>query len=210
MWAAVDDLWEPAFVSTLLGLLIRRSEAVTAFSLFNTVDEHGREIEVFPHAQELPSPDRYQRLRKYLLQDEARGKANLIYGLSRRRVVQAAGGFRRWGATLWGADMMVVFRLLSFGDLALSGDLLFHKRQDADARDVGRDALGAVCMSSRYWRDMRNWYGYLAGYARLIGHDEHLTAAQKIQLRALLVQRTIAVGQRQWRRRLRPPSAWPA
>ena len=93
MWAAADDLWEPGFVSTLLTLLQGSPEAVLAFSVLDTVDDEGATIEVYTSALQLPSSDRVVRLRNFLLQEETRGKPNLIYGLMRRHGIKIAGGF---------------------------------------------------------------------------------------------------------------------
>ena len=200
MWAAADDLWEPSFLSTLLTLLQGAPEAVLAFSVFDTVNEHGETIQVYPSALELPSPDRVLRLRAFLLQEETRGKPNLIYGLMRRRTIQGAGGFRLWGAGPWGADMLLVFRLLSYGDLVLSRDLLFHKRLVA----APATASGNGHTVWRHFRGLRGWYELFTGYARVIASDEHLPRQGKMRLRAALLERVARVGAAELGRHLRP------
>jgi len=192
MWAAADDLWEPLFISTLVDLLRSRADLVLAFSVFDVVDETEARIRTYRRLRETASPDRFRRLSNYLLQDDALGKANLIYGLMRRQAILAAGGFRAWSAGVWGADMLVVFRLLSYGNLALTDDLLFHKRLAIDAKEPPR--RGIVEVARRHARGARAWYGYFAGYAHLIRIDEYLTALQKLLLQALLVRRILSVG----------------
>src|SRR3989338_2146588 len=92
MWAAADDLWEPSYISTLLSKLISAPGTVLAFSAFNSIDEHGEEVRTYPHLFELSSGRLFQRLFHYMRQEEYLGKANLIYGLMRRSVIQEAGG----------------------------------------------------------------------------------------------------------------------
>ncbi|MCL4552161.1 MAG: glycosyltransferase [Candidatus Marsarchaeota archaeon] len=128
MWAACDDLWAESYVSTMLGNLISNPDAALAFSAFNNVDEQETEVRTYPFLFDLPSSDLFQRLWNYMLQEEYQGKANPIYGLMRRDAMEAAGGVRVWGKGLWGADMLIVFKLLSLGNLVLSEELLFHKR----------------------------------------------------------------------------------
>jgi glycosyltransferase involved in cell wall biosynthesis len=206
MWAAADDLWEPSFVSTLLGLLQGAPEAVLAFSVFDTIDERGETIRVYPSALELPSPDPLVRLRAFLLQEETRGKPNLIYGLMRRRAIHDAGGFRVWGAGPWGADMLVVFKLLGSGNLTLSETLLFHKRLLGARATVSPRPEGHTV--SRHLKGMRGWYDLFTGYARVIASDNRLPALSKIRLQGALAQRIARVGVTEIGRHLRPSSLW--
>jgi len=183
-------------------LLQESPEAVLGFSVFETVDEQGETIQAYPSALELPSPDRVARLCNFLLQEEQRGKANLIYGLMRRRAIQAAGGFRIWGAGSWGADMLVVFRLLGFGDLVLANDVLFHKRLPRiPAKAVGK--LGGYTVE-RHVKGIRGWHALFTGYAHIIASDEQLPWQGKTRLCAALLNRVARVGASELGRHLRP------
>ncbi len=206
MWAATDDVWEPAFLSTLLELLAQAPEAVMAFSAFNNVNEHGRETRTYRYLSELPSADRFWRLRNFIVQDESLGKPNLVYGLSRRSALQAAGGFRAWGRRPWGADMLVVFRLLAFGNLVLADEVLFHKRLVADRpRLLGEERASAA--AARHWEALLDWLGYFSSLAHLIAIDEHLTAVEKMRLRVAVMERMVKVGAGSLGRHLFPAAA---
>lgn len=208
MWAATDDVWEPTFVSTLLGRLAEAPEAIIAFSTFNNVNEDGRETRTYNHLSELSSPDCFWRLRNFIVQDESLGKANLIYGLTRRSWLQAAGGFRVWGRRPWGADMLVVFRLLTFGSLVLANDVLFHKRLVADPPSVlGQERASVLALARGHWEALLDWLGYFSGLAYLIAIDAHLTAAEKMRLRAAVVGRVLKVGAGSLGRHLFPAAA---
>ncbi len=193
MWAATDDVWEPAFMSSLLERLAQAPEAIVAFSTFNNVNEDGWETRTYNHLWELSSPDRFWRLQNYIVQDESLGKANLIYGLSRRSWLQAAGGFRVWGRRSWGADMLVVFRLLTFGNLVLANDVLFHKRLVADSPSVRGEERAPGQTLARHWEALLDLLGYFSGLAHLIAIDAHLTAAEKTRLRVVLLGRVFKV-----------------
>ena len=193
MWAAHDDVWEPSYISTLLRDLVSDSDAVLAFSAFNNINEHGQEVRTYPYLFELPSVHLFQRLWNYLMQEEYLGKANLVYGLMRRSAIQVAGGFKVWGEGLWGVDMLIVFRLLSLGNLVLTDDLLFHKRWvvpplDSSYTDKGHTSSPMAGVSSWYSR-IQDRRGYFRGYACIISAVDGLTAKQKTRLRAALWKR---------------------
>ncbi len=195
MWAATDDVWEPTFISMLLERLDQAPEAVIAFSAFDNVNEDGRETRTYHQLSELPSSDRFWRLRNYIVQDESLGKANLIYGLGRRSAFQAAGGFRVWGRRSWGTDMLIVFRLLTFGNLVLANEVLFHKRLVADPSPLlGQERTSTVAVVAQHWEGLLDRLGYFSGLGHLIAIDGRLTAEEKIRLRAALVGRVMKVG----------------
>jgi len=210
MWAAHDDVWEPSYVSTLLAALLSDSGSVLAFSAFDNINERGEAIRTYPDLFELPSVDMFHRLRNYLVQEEHLGKANLIYGLMRRRTIQAAGGFTLWGKGSWGVDMLVVFRLLSLGNLALSGKLLFHKRlvrpsADPAPRSQGKTTSPIACVV-RCCSANRDWQGYFSGYARIISGVESLTIGQKTRLRLALSRRRAEICLREGRKCILHPA----
>ena len=219
MWAACDDLWEPTYIKTLLQCLTTTPSAVLAFSAFDNVDELGHQVRTYPHLFELPSADLFTRLRNYITQEEHLGKANPIYGLMRRTTIRKAGGFKVWGKGLWGQDMLVVFRLLSLGDLVLSHELLRHKRLTSSlsnssesghtsslpnsAHNRGLALLAARVSSLR--STLRDRRGYFSGYASIISVVDGLTTGQKVRLRAALWARACQVYSREVIRAL----VWP-
>jgi glycosyltransferase involved in cell wall biosynthesis len=185
MWAAADDVWEPAYVSTLLTSLRATSGAVLAFSAFDNIDRRGNPVRAYPDLFELPSESRTQRLMNYMLQDEHLGKANLIYGLMRRDALQAAGGFKEWGIGSWGSDMLIVFRMLIAGSVVLVDDVLFHKRLTETHVDEP-SVQGRFATVRATIRDRR---GYFAGYADLISSADLLSSSEKALLRSALRRR---------------------
>jgi glycosyltransferase involved in cell wall biosynthesis len=202
MWAACDDLWEPTYISTLLQSLMMTRSGVLAFPAFDNVDEHSQQIRTYPRLFELPSEDILRRLQNYITQKEWLGKANLIYGLMRRTAVQEAGGFKIWGRNLWGVDMLVVFKLLTLGNLVLSPDLLFHKRllssQTGSSQEPVRASLASTTLRrvlylrstiSQLRSIYQQWRGYFAGYAHIISLADGLSATEKMRLRAALNRR---------------------
>lgn len=183
MWAACDDLWHPAYVESLTALLRESPDAVLAFCDFDNVDEIGAPFKLYPHLFDLPSENTGQRLSAYLAQPEDEGKANLIYGLMRRETLVRAGGMRSWSEREWGADMLVVFRLLSLGALRLHRECLFHKRVVASPPVPRR---GGVRRRLGEWHEnLRGWQCYFEGYERLIEIAEDVEPRRRAALQEL-------------------------
>lgn len=216
MWAAADDLWEPTYISTLLARLMSDHRAVLAFSAFNNVDDQGEGIREYPWLFELPSDQVSQRLLNYIVQDERSGKANLIYGLIRRHTLQSAGGFKIWGRSPWGADMLVVFRLLAAGNLTVADRLLFHKRlvstsPETPARRAKRAVpIRLVGRLRRLRSALVDRRGYIAGYDSIIRAIDQLTINDKRRLQAALRERAWELYRSEIRERLIEPALrWP-
>jgi len=188
MWAGCDDIWHADYVRTLAGLLSADTGAALAFCAFETIDEAGEHLRDHPDIFELVADRPLERLARYLGQAEELGKANLIYGLMRREVLQEAGGARHWSPRDWGVDMLIVFRVLSLGRLALCPDLLFHKRvvPSAPPAQGPRGVIGGL----HGWRDdLAGWREYFKGYAHLARLAPGLTDAGRARIRRTALRR---------------------
>ena len=191
MWAAGDDMWHPGFIGSMVSLLRESPAAVLAFCDFDNIDASGRPVREYPHLVELEASDLFPRLTNYLGQPEAWGKANLIYGLMRRQAILEAGGLTTWSPHGWGQDMLVVFRLLSLGELRLARNRMFHKRLAPPPAPAGRGTLWSRLAKRR--ESLRGWRGYFEGYQRLIDMAEGLTDSQRAALRALARGRYVEI-----------------
>lgn len=187
-WAGHDDLWEPSYLSSLVRLLNDNPKAVLAFSRFNSIDSNGNELRQLPCIFDLPSDDLFQRLNNYLRQHEYLGKANLICGLIRRKTLEEAGGLKLWGRGEWGSDMLIVFRLLSIGNVVLAEDTLFHKR-NVFASGLHSVPPPEVLMSGIAYSTVSEQVGYFAGYRAIISLVESLSLVERIRLRLTLWRR---------------------
>ncbi|MBI3877359.1 MAG: glycosyltransferase family 2 protein [Verrucomicrobia bacterium] len=194
MWAADDDLWEPTFISTLTQLLQGDPGAELAFCDFNAFERKTTEGRRYSLCN-LSSGSRLIRLRRFLRQNESDGKANLIYALMRRETIAAIGGFKIWGRGLWGIDMLVVLRLLAEGNLALSPDLLFHKRIAPPRTGVSGPVVSHSPVSEARGK-LHNKLGYFAGCANIL-RDINLTARERLLLRLELARLRAYAGLRE-------------
>jgi glycosyltransferase involved in cell wall biosynthesis len=131
MWASDDDWRAPEFVAELVTQLTNHPEASLAFCNFIAARETGEQVSGYPDF--LSMMKRFAvdsttfRQVKFFLQNERAGKANLIYGLIRKRFLhdfKLDVFFRKSGR--YGADMLFVFWLLGRGALALSEKKLYH------------------------------------------------------------------------------------
>jgi hypothetical protein len=210
MWAAADDLWESTYVSALLAKLEEDPRAALSFSAFDNIDERGEHVRDYPRLFELPSDRRIRRLLNYLEQPEHLGKANLIYGLTRRRALLSAISTKGWRRAVWGSDMLVVFHVLALGDLLLSDELLFHKRLLATFPEQRHDEgslprrrpspTRVTAVRAALWT--RN--AYHAGYASIIG-SIGLPAEERARLLAALAIKAGAFNAGEIRDRLIEP-----
>ena len=182
MWAADDDLWEPAFIRTLVQLLQPEPAVALAFCDFNNFDVNPAEGGEYPRLRELPVRDRCARLQGFLRQKIKQGKPNLIYGLMRRETIAAIGGFKVWGSDIWGADMLVVLRLLAEGNLALSPERLFHKRVSPPRPD-GAVPAGSRGSFSEARGKLREKLGFVTGCSNVLRDVRDLTAGERLRLR---------------------------
>lgn len=188
LWAACDDRWEPTFIGRMVRTLDADADCAVAFSAFDNVSNDGtRTVRVFPPQPEFAARDRMERLSAFISADERAGKANLIYGMYRRKPLLAAGGIRAWGLGNWGADMLSVFRMLSTGRVGWADDVLFHKRLSRKEEAV-RAATTPVPL-----RDLPEWHGYLSGYLRIVATLPDLPLHERRRL-AAVVLRKLAAG----------------
>jgi hypothetical protein len=199
MWAASDDVWHPRFVESLCGLLRASPGAVLAFCSFNNIDEKGRGIREYPDLAGLMADDQGTRLSRFLAQPEHLGKANLIYGMTRRQALVDAGGFTLWSERDWGVDMLAVFRLLSMGQLVLTHELLFHKRLLSAAPSPVRIPEALSSGLGRWREDLLDRQAYFFGYRKLISMTEGLSPEQRETLCGIARARARQVRREAWR-----------
>lgn len=132
MWASGDDLWDKNFLESCVKKLEENRKAVLAFTGVIGIDEEGKPIRFFHPQKFFPrESDIYLRLREYLLFYHHDGKANLIFGLWRRKKISDNELKDHWAA-----DVGYVFRNLIKGKFILIDDFLFFKRMRIPKRGV--------------------------------------------------------------------------
>jgi glycosyltransferase involved in cell wall biosynthesis len=189
MWASDDDRWEVDFVSVLLDLLMRNENSTLAFCDIDVITEsgsldssYGSFYETF---KDYECNDVMERLCNYILQDPARGKANLIYGLIRKSKLDSNAPKRYLFSQAWGADILFVADLLSRGNFMLSDQLLHHKDRywkhvEATASDPVRKNIRSCHMTIYRLRRILHYWQCLM----IIGSIR--TVALPNRLRAIL------------------------
>ncbi|MGE3683337.1 MAG: glycosyltransferase family 2 protein [Bdellovibrionales bacterium] len=133
LWAADDDELESTYVEALLAAFRSKPGAAVAMTGYDVLDEmampHIR-AELTRHLFQLSGPDAYTRLRNYIRQPDHLGKSRLVWGMFPRPLIvrafeecQKARDPNR--APVW-ADLPIELRMLSYGDLAVAPQVLFH------------------------------------------------------------------------------------
>jgi glycosyltransferase involved in cell wall biosynthesis len=190
MWAADDDTWEPQFIERLANMLELSPGKGLAFCNFDALDPSGRKISSYPEflplLKEFTSESPVQRLTNFILQEESRGKANLIYGLFRRRDLEAAGGFKIWGLNSWGSDMLAVSAVLATRGVGIDEQLLYHVGPHLVAEKMAGSTWGPANTPPtrlEVFKDaVHRYWGYIFGYVRITRSARSITASGRIKL----------------------------
>jgi glycosyltransferase involved in cell wall biosynthesis len=125
MWAACDDVWAPQYLETVVQLLDDDPAAVVAFTFVQNFSMPTTDWVVQKTAR-FETHSRQERVRRFILQNDGYGKANLIYGLIRRSML--GGAFETFRTAPYLSDVLFVFDLLLRGPCRIAPKILFFKR----------------------------------------------------------------------------------
>ena len=91
--------------------------------------------------------------------------------------------------------MLLVFRLLTIGQLSLTDELLFHKRISPALLSTARTPGPALLVKklSRFLTIFQGWYAYISGYRHMINRLDTLSPQEKAQLNVLLRGRIVEI-----------------
>lgn len=160
MWAAYDDIWEPSFVSCLLGALEGNQAAVLAFCHFSGIDEYGQQTYVFNKGGKIFNYSRLWQIVHMISTSLGTPMWNNFYGLMRKDVLLKCGGMEtRFGE--YGAGDLTLFHLLTYGPFTIVNKLLFHKR-------LGRERHARKLSVSNVLEHLRRLSNHLRG-----NHKKH-------------------------------------
>jgi hypothetical protein len=133
MWAADDDLWDPAYIRRCLAALEAAPDAVMACSGLRFVDSGGTVVDADYDRYDNPdlsSTSTVERVRRLL----RRGGWYEVYGLARRDALERTNLFR----DTYGPDVMLVLELAMLGPIAKVPEPLFFYRQIAGRTEQDR------------------------------------------------------------------------
>lgn len=175
MWASDDDLWEPEFLTTLLGLLRSRPECQMAFSSIDNINRDGLVYRQYPGFTRLNSgASRIDDTRQFINDSEIFGKANLIYGIFRSDALKAAV-HAFWDIadiTFNGGDVVFLFSFVARHAIIGTDQVLLHKRVPTDKTS---------------YRLKRPPESYFVGLGKYRGYrDRHLAVAPDQETRAIV------------------------
>ncbi len=176
MWAAHDDLWDSLYIEKLLEPLLRNPKLILSFSAIDSIDSNGNLIRKFNSLTKIPGKSVSETLLNFLRQYEGLGKANLWYSIIKTSVLRKSFDtvYPLLRSGVWGGDMLLVFQILTFGDISICPDILFHKRRSANPFQDN---------------DQSDQMPYLMAYQCLINDSEVLTLSQKKHLLSHLLFR---------------------
>jgi len=130
MWAASDDVWTATFLECAVRHLDSEPRLALAFSTVRTRGCPGGDYTADAIGR-LDARPLYQRVARYILQYDSRGKANLCYGLMRRGILRDGKLF--FSLPMFGSDMLFVYAMLLRGPFGITPEPLFVKRYNASS-----------------------------------------------------------------------------
>ena len=197
MWASHDDIRESSYITELVKIMESDKSIVLAFSDFDTIDENGKQIGIYPKILKLSSSETiFKRAYRFISFKEADGKANLIYGLMRTPIIKEMGGFVNFGRGDYAIDDLTLFLILFRGNFHITNKLLFHKRlvSTGDKQPNEYTIFECFIKTPRFIHNICEHlfeiHGYFFGYRRIIATGR-LPLYQKIILHFLTIPREL-------------------
>lgn len=139
MWAADDDRWSPEYIEVMLRLLEDNRLAGLAFCNTEVIESDGTIDNSYGNFYETfityKLQDSLDRVVKYLLQPPQKGKANLIYGLFRKKSLDSINLSKRFRSKAWGSDMLLIADILSGNEFMLSDKTLYRKDRECKTKE---------------------------------------------------------------------------
>ncbi len=179
-----DDWWDPKFIETMVELLEHNPDASCAISDFQEILPTGRRAlyrsrykillggknkypDHYPLLNEFSVDNKVQRLRNFIMQSEADGKANVHRSLCRTDdYVRAVKDLYDLNLTeCWGFDQLLAFMMLINGRLVVSPKLMFK----------------CTVSNPKYYKYETSRIEYLLGYDFII--NAHLSHDEAVILR---------------------------
>ena len=152
MWAADDDLWEPAFVERAVAALRADPTKAAWFCQLDNIDAEGDVTRTYPPLTRLRSNgDKRREVRRFLMEPDRHGKVNLIYGMFRREAMAEPMRLMIANREMIGADLVFVYAFICRADVAIDPDVLFHKRVVDRKGQRPRPPSGAGLLKSRHF-----------------------------------------------------------
>jgi glycosyltransferase involved in cell wall biosynthesis/Tfp pilus assembly protein PilF len=188
MWASHDDVWSKNYLMVLHRTLSKTLECVLAFPAVSNIDQNGEIIRDTPEIIQLSEINNdFLRLNALIWFEEARGKANIFYGLYRRdllnRLRESDGIFKSYGFGEWGVDNLFLFRVAMHGIFRISPEARLQKR-------VILDKFGRPPASIDNFPNFHVMQGYFQGYRRIIEQQLPEGDQKDILLASLAVRET--------------------
>jgi glycosyltransferase involved in cell wall biosynthesis len=132
-WAADDDEIDATYIETLVQALRQNpgaSVSMTGYTVDDVISDPPIFLDLTKYLYGLQGETPFLRLQRYIRQPDHLGKSRLVWGLFRRTDILRSFhdcmiASEHVGSRLW-CDLPIEFRILSYGDLAIDPQVLFH------------------------------------------------------------------------------------
>lgn len=134
MWAASDDIWDKNWLATLYP--VAKENKCLAFGTIRTIDEMGQILR-HPANNRLFSYSGVKLLRriKYALEPNSLGKANPIYGLFPKKVINEEA-INLLSSGLYAADTLFLYCILKQCEIKGNKEVYIYKRIHQDCASL--------------------------------------------------------------------------
>lgn len=125
VWAAHDDLWSNDWLEKLLSKHTT-STSLTFGRVINFQDDLSKELAVYQ-----PKEFTFRKIwskTRFMMEEDTRGKANLIYGMYKTAQLKRAFGNDVFQQFNYAEDMLFVYKLLQLGDINCDHTTTLYKR----------------------------------------------------------------------------------
>jgi len=200
MWAAHDDVWEPTYIEELIVQLTLDKSRALIFSMFDSIDENGNVVRNYPKMTNLltqfSSNDMFFRVHQFINFNERDGKANLIYGIMRTKIIKKIGGIIQYSDKTFGIDNLTLLLILLEGKFYIMNKLLFHKRiyDNKNSKNKRYNYKSILNVVHQIMINIYNYFqeihGFFTGYRQII-MSSPLTLYQKHTIINLTLRKEI-------------------
>ncbi len=127
MWAADDDVYDKEFIEECMSLLLKDTTIKMAMTDIEAIDYYGRKYREVPSFSKFSGKASYINTLRYLFDHEFNGKANLIYSIYKKEVIERV--VDRIDFNVWGADMILnLLSIIEANGILISAKVLLKKR----------------------------------------------------------------------------------
>lgn len=187
MWMADDDFKDKNFISDCVHLLNNNPSAEIAFSNFATLSNPPKYYPFEEKIKKISNQNISKRLQAFIKSEDYYGKANLLYGIFRTKILTSFDLKHFLDKNPYSAkDNLIIFYILTYGNIVFSDKIMHYI-----GIDIPKEYTVEKTEKLSFWNKLLshpNGYtltetiGYYQGYSKIIFLCKNLTLMNKLYL----------------------------